>query len=315
MRKDETKEFNFDENDADRYSEAIFQDEMKELRFEKLNQRVTIITILIPCLIGVILFIAYRDITGRVTESEFSGSKEVQALSAEMEKKFTGLTVQNSEFQATLTAKIAGIEKATTGLDQKLKTLNESLIQVKQNLNKTGTVLKSIDAAKADKKDQKAAIEKINNTLIPIRKDLEGLSPLRNDISSLSSEVTGLASQVNAMDKLVQDELASVTVSITKMNQDLDQLQLNLTTLGNEKLDRASLELEMLKARKNYERKLDQELIQIQRRIDTLLKRTKRLETNLKQLEATATTIPNAKVPGQTKSPKGADIKEQDLKE
>lgn len=322
MREDETKEFDFDENDADRYSDAIFQDEMKELRFEKLNQRVTIITILIPCLIGVILFIAYRDITGRVTESEFSGSKEVQTLSAEMEKKITGFTEQNSEFQATLTAKIAGIEKAATGLDQNLKTLNESLIQVKQDLNKTGAVLKSIAASKADKKDQKAAIEKINNTLIPIRKDLEGLSPLSNDISALSSEIKTLSSQVKEKDKLMQDELASVRVSITKvrvsitkMNQDLAQFQSNLKTLGNEKMDRASLELEMLKARKSYERTLDQELIQVQRRIDTLLKRTKRLETNLKQLEATATTIPTAKVPGQSKSPKGVDIDEQDLKE
>jgi septal ring factor EnvC (AmiA/AmiB activator) len=99
------------------------------------------------------------------------------------------------------------------------------------------------------------------------------------------------------------------------MNQNLDQFQANLTTLGNEKMDRASLELEMLKARKSYERTLDQELIQVQRRIDTLLKQTKRLETNLKQLEATATTIPTAKVPGQPKSPKGVDIEEQDLKE
>ncbi len=315
MRKDETKEFNFDENDADRYSEAIFQDEMKELRFEKLNQRVTIITILIPCLIGVILFIAYRDITGRVTESEFSGSKEVQALSAEIEKKIAGLTEQNSEFRTTLTAKLAGIEKAATGLDQNLKTLNESLIQVKQDLNKTGAALKSMAASKADKKDQKAAIKKINNTLIPIRKDLEGLSTLGNDISALSSEVKALSSQVKEKDKLTQDKLASLTVSIKKVNQDLDQFQSNLTTLGNEKMDRASLELEMLKARKSYERSLEQELIQVQRRIDTLLKRTKRLETNLKQLEATATTIPTAKVPGQSKSPKGVDIDEQDLKE
>ncbi len=315
MRKDETKEFNFDENDADRYSEAIFQDEMKELRFEKLNQRVTIITILIPCLIGVILFIAYRDITGRVTESEFSGSKEVQALSAEIEKKIAGLTEQNSEFQTTLTAKLAGIEKAATGLDQNLKTLNESLIQVKQDLNKTGAALKSMAASKADKKDQKAAIKKINNTLIPIRKDLEGLSTLGNDISALSSEVKALSSQVKEKDKLTQDKLASLAVSIKKMNQDLDQFQSNLTTLGNEKMDRASLELEMLKARKSYERSLEQELIQVQRSIDTLLKRTKRLETNLKQLEATATTIPTAKVPGQAKSPKGVGIEEQDLKE
>ena len=315
MRKDETKEFSFDENDNEKYSDALFQDEMKDLRVEKLNQRVTIITILIPCLIGVILFIAYRDLTGRVSESEFSGSKEVQALSAELEKKLTRQTEQNSEFQATLTAKIAGIEKATTGLDQKLKALDDALKQVNQDLDKTGAALKSVDASKVDKKDQKAAIEKINNTLIPIRKDLEGVAPLSKDISSLSSNIEGLSSEVKAMDKRVQEELASVTASATQANRALDQLQSDLTALGNEKMDQASLELEMLKARKSYERTLDQELTKIQRRLDALLKRTKRLETNLKQLEATATKIPRAKAPGQTIPPKDAKIEEQDLKE
>lgn len=315
MRKDETKEFSFDENDDEKYSDALFQDEMKDLRVEKLNQRVTIITILIPCLIGVILFIAYRNLTGRVTESEFSGSKEVQALSANLDQKLTKLSEQNSEFQATLSTKIASIEKSISDLEQKLKSLDGALKQANQNLDKTSAALKSIDASKVDKKDQKAAIEKINNTLIPIRKDLEGLAPISKNISILSSDIKGLSSEFKAMDKSVQAELASVTASVTKTNQNLGQLQSNLEKMGDEKMDRASLELEMLKARKSYERTLDQELIKIQRRLDGLLKRTKRLETNLKQLEATATKTPTAKAPGQSKSPKDAEIKEQDLKE
>ena len=308
MRKDETKEFSFDENDVDKYSDALFQDEMKDMRVEKLNQRVTIITILIPCLIGVILFIAYRNLTGRVTESEFTGLKEIQTISAEMEEKLAKLIEQNSALQTTLTAKIAD-------LDQKLKSFNDSLNQVKQDLNQTRTALKSVEASKVDKKDQKAAIEKISNTLTPIRKDLEGLTPLRSNLNSLSNEFNVLSSEVKAMDKRIQDELTSVTVSVTKTNQNLDQLQSNLTTLGNEKMDQASLELELLKARKSYERTLDRELIKIQRRLDALQQRTKRLETNLKQLEETATKIPAAKAPGQAQAPKGAVIKEQDLKE
>ena len=315
MSKDETKEFNFDDNDVEKYSDALLQDEMKDLRVEKLNQRVTIITILIPCLIGIILFVAYRDLTGRVTETEFSGSKELQALSTELENKLTAITEQNSEFQATLTAKIAGIEKTVSGLDQKLKTVNNTLKQVKLDLDKTGATLKSVSASKVDKKDQKAAIEKMNNTLIPIRRDLEGLAPLSKSINTLSSDIKGLSSEIKAMDKFVQKELTSVTASMEKTNQDLGQLQSNLTTMGNEKIDQASLELEMLKARKSLERTLDQELIKIQRRIDALIKRTKRLETNLKQLEATATKLPTAKAPGQTKSPAGVKIEEQDLKE
>lgn len=315
MRKDETKEFSFDENDVGKYSDALFEDEIKDMRVEKLNQRVTIITILIPCLIGIILFIAYRDLTGRVTKSEFTGLKEVQTLSGELENKLSSLSEQNSEFQTTLTAKIAGIEKITTDLDQKSKTLNNTLNQVKQDLGKTRATLKSVEDSKVDKKDQEAAIEKINNTLIPIRKDLEGLAPLKKDLSSLSDEINQLSSEMKAIDKRAQEELTSVRDSVAKTNQDLNDLQSNLTVMGNEKIDQASLELELLKARKSYEWMLDRELVKIQRSLDALSKRTKQLETNLKQLEATATRIPAAKAPGQTKSPGAADIKEQDLKE
>ncbi len=315
MPKDDTKEFNFDNNDDEKYSDALFQEEMKDLRLEKLNQRVTIITILIPCLIGIILFIAYRELTGRVTETEFSGSKEVQALSDELEKKLSAISTQQSEFQATLTAKITGIEKTVSGLDQKLKSVDATLSQVKQDLDKTGAALKSVSASKVDKKDQKAAIEKINNTLVPIRRDLESLTPLSQNISNLSNNTKVLSSEVKAIDKRLQEELTSVTAAMSKTNQDLGQLESNLTDMGKEKIDQASLELEMLKAKKNLERTLDQELLKIQRRIDALLKRTKRLETNLKQLEATATTIPTAKPPGQTKPPADIKIEEQDLKE
>ena len=68
MSKDDGKDFKFDEPDDEAYADALYREEMKDLRVEKLNQRVAIITILIPCLIGVILFIAYRDLTGKVTE-------------------------------------------------------------------------------------------------------------------------------------------------------------------------------------------------------------------------------------------------------
>ena len=86
MVKDDSNEFNFDSVEDEEYAGELYREELKDLRVEKINQRVTIITILIPCLIGAVLYIAYRDLTGRVTKSEFSGSKEVQALSEGLEK-------------------------------------------------------------------------------------------------------------------------------------------------------------------------------------------------------------------------------------
>ena len=125
MNAKKSKEFNFNEIGDEEYPDSLYQEEMKDLRVEKINQRVTIITILLPCLIGVILFIAYRDLTGRVSQSEFSGSKEVQALSEELEEKFKNIATQFTTVQTSLNEKITPIEKTISGLNDKFKNLNQ----------------------------------------------------------------------------------------------------------------------------------------------------------------------------------------------
>ena len=302
MNAKESKEFNFNEIGDDEYPDSLYQEEIKDLQVEKLNQRVTIITILLPCLIGVILFIAYRDLLGRVNRSEFSGSKEVQALSVELEEKFKDIATQFTTLQTSLDEKIAPIEKTITDLNDKFEKLNTIDESLKQNLDKSGTTLKNISDSKVDKKEHAAAIEKINNSLSLIRKDLEALAPINEDIKSLSSEM-------QAIDKRLQKDLTSLSEKMTGSENDFAQIQNDLEKLADRKLDKASLELEILKARKNYERTLDETVIKLERKMDSLLKKMKQLERNIRQLEANAsrTTTP--------KTPKTGEIIEQEIKE
>ncbi len=302
------KEFNFDKIADEEYPDSLYQEEMKDLRVEKLNQRVTIITILLPCLIGVILFIAYRDLTGRVSQSEFSGSKEVQALSVELEEKFKNIAAQFTEVQNSLDEKITSLEKKIIALNENLNKLNEIDTNIKQNLNKSDTTLQTISAAKVDKKEHAAAIEKINNSLVLIRKDLEALAPVNKDIASLSSEM-------KTLDKRLGEEMTALSETIAKTDNDLIQIQAGLATLAGQKLDKDSLDLEVLKTRMSFERTLDQAVINLERKIDSVLKRTKQLEKNLKQLEAATTQTPIARPPRTSETPKTGEILEQEIKE
>ena len=302
MNAKKSKEFNFNEIGDEEYPDSLYQEEMEDLRVEKLNQRVTIITILLPCLIGVILFIAYRDLTGRVSQSEFSGSKEVQALSEELEEKFKNIATQFTTVQASLDEKITPIEKTITALNDKFKKLDSIDESLKQNLDKSGTTLKTISESKVDKKEHAAAIEKINNSLSLLRKDLEALAPINQDIKSLSTEI-------QAIDNRLKKDLTSLSETMTRSDNDLIQIQNNLENLSERKLDKASLELEVLKARKNYERTLDETVIKLERRMDSLLKRIKQVERNLRQLEAAATQT------AKSKTPKTGEIIEQEIKE
>jgi chromosome segregation ATPase len=302
MNAKKSKEFNFNDIGDDEYPDALYQEEIKDLRVEKINQRLTIITILLPCLIGVILFIAYRDLSGRVNRSEFSGSKEVQALSEELEEKFKDIATQFTAVQTSLDEKITPIEKTAADLNEKFKKLNNIDESLKQNLDKSGTTLKTISASKVDKKEPAAAIEKINNSLSLIRKDLEALAPINQDIKSLSTEI-------QAIDNRFKKDLTSLSETMTQSDNDLIQIRNELANLSDRKLDKASLELEFLKARKIYERTLDETVIKLERRMDSLLKKVKQLERNLRQLEAAATLTITPK------TPKTGKIIEQEIKE
>jgi chromosome segregation ATPase len=304
----DSKDFKIDEIEDEDYADSLYREEIKDLRVEKLSHRVTIITILIPLLIGVILYIAYREVTDRVSRTEFTGSKEVQALSEQFEEKFKNLSTQYTELQAALSEKIASVEKTTLGLNENLKALNNSVKNSTQNLNKTETTLKSIIASKVDKKEQAAAIAKINKTLVPLRKDLEALAPVQTDLSKLSS-------QIRALDNNLKAEITSLSATIAKTTNDLTQIQTNLSTLADQKIDKESVDLEMLKAKKNYERVLDQAILKIEIKLDSLLKQTKQLEIKLRKLEAATTKVPVAKPPAPSKTTTTGGVEEQDIKE
>ena len=77
-------------------SESIYAEERNGLRLEKLAQRVTIISILLPVLIGIILVISYLDIKSRVSTLQDTGESAVQSLSKNLESRFSSLSVKAS---------------------------------------------------------------------------------------------------------------------------------------------------------------------------------------------------------------------------
>jgi len=304
---DDSKEFKFDD-DNEEFSDSLYQEEIKDLRVEKLTQRVTIITILIPCLIGVILYVAYRDLTGRVTKSEYSGSKVVENLSKELEEKFKTLSARYSDHQASMTAKISAIEKATTGLV-------ENLDRLKDNLNNTEETLKSIAASKVDKNDQADALKKINDSFIPIRKELEALAPVRKELDAVSSGIQALDQNLSQKWSSLSATLTSLSANVVKTTDDLSRVQSSLATMSDQQIDKNAVELEILKARKIYERTLDQEIIKIDKRLETVSLKIRQLEKGLRQLAATSSAVSGGKPPKASTQSNSGEIIEQEIKE
>lgn len=256
--------FKFEGDDEPESEETIYQEEAKDRRIEKLSHRVTIISILIPVLIGVIFYMAYRDITTRVSRSQDTGAMEIQNLSTQLDENFAKLSEKTGELEAALTRKLADLEK----VDQ----------AVKSNLKEAEEALKQINATKVDKKDQQDAITKIDSALDPIRQELKTINSLTADLQTQNNELKQQLATLSGNLAALSGNLATLSADTDKTLKELAAVQTDLSSLSSRKLDKDTLQLELLKARKNLQRDLDLTKAAIDKRLDTVLRRIKDLE-------------------------------------
>ena len=280
--------FKFNGEDEPESEQTLYQDEAKDRRVEKLSHRVTIISILIPVLIGVVFYIAYRDITSRVSQSQDTEAMEIQNLSTQLQDKFDELSIKYGELEASLVQKLAALEKVDKAM--------------KANLKKAENTVSKINATKADKKDQQDAIAKIDTALSPIRKELKDLSTMRNDLKAVTAELQSL-------DTDVQQKLTTISANVDKSLQNLTKIQSDMSALSNQKLDNDTLQLELLKAKKSYQKELDLTKTALDKRLSSILRKIRDLE-KIAQAPLAA-----PKPSGGTSSPGSANIVEQEIKE
>ncbi len=280
--------FKFNGDDEPESQRTLYQDEAKERRVEKLSHRVTIISIFIPVLIGVVFYIAYRDITSRVSQSQDTGSMEIQNLSSQLQDKFDEISSKYGELEASMIQKLAALEKVDKAMNA--------------NLKKAEDTVSKINITKADKKEQQDAIAKIDTALSPIRKELKDLSAMRNNLKTLTVELQSL-------DTDVQQKLSSISAKADRTLQNLTKIQSDMSALSDQKLDKDALQLELLKAKKSYQKELDLTKAALDKRLTSILRKIKDLE-KIAQAPLAA-----PKSSGGTGSAGSANIVEQEIKE
>ena len=311
--------FNADDQEAGEF----YHEEMKDLQVEKLSRRITLISILLPCLIAVAIYFGYRDLTGRVHQGRDSGNLEVQKLSEQMEalsKKFneklitfsTTLSAQDQDFGNSISGKLNTTNNNIVVLNRSMQSLHESLKQ-------TNSAIKKIDEAKADKKSQEAAIAKLTADLDPLKNEFQSLTDIRGNIKSVSSEIKNLKSQFT-------EEMTTVAANIEKSKKEYDLRQASIAKQLSEKIDKAALGVELLMFKKNQSI-YSQEITRLAQRLDSIQKtiegmqidsklNRQPMESISKKLPPTQSTITEDTGSSENKNPSTIEdikVQEQDL--
>lgn len=217
--------------DEEEAEETPIPTQVDDLRIEKLNHRMTLITILIPVLIVVVLVIAYLDIKKRVIQSEDTGQLTAETLSKELESRFESLTMA----QKVVEEKLARLK------DQS----DKSVAKVQINLKKLDDRLKSSNKKMVSQQDMKATSEKLNQNVTNVAQSIEEVKTQLEQISQT------LQPQISELEKALSDNKSRMT-----------QLDEQISALNDNKIDKAkfdlALKLEMLKIKQSYKIQLEE---------------------------------------------------------
>jgi hypothetical protein len=107
----------------------------------------------------------------------------------------------------------------------------------------------------------------------------------------------------------VQQKLITISANVDKSLQNLTKIQSDMSALSNQKLDKDALQLELLKAKKSYQRELELTKAALDKRLSSILRKIRDLE----KIAQAPLAVP--KPSGRTSSRGAANIVEQEIKE
>ena len=274
MSEERSKEFQIriDEESPD----VVFNDEIKNLRLEKLSKRVTIIAILIPCFICILLLLVYFDLRNKVTANQSTGTMNIQSMSKDFDTRLNKLSSQLSKIEESLASNISSYEKKISSLKFRIYRM--------ENKNK------KLISSKAYKQDQEVVKKEINN----FSTKLESLDII------FSGKITGLTAEQNAIKK----DLVNLSTDISSLSS---QKQINRIFLDNQlKQQEKNQQQELSQIKKEIENKL----LLMQKQLKKL---DKRLKLSGKISQTTSKPVSPVKPPVNKTPEKTGKIIEKDL--
>jgi DNA repair exonuclease SbcCD ATPase subunit len=242
MSRDESDNFKFGSDQIN--PDDVLREVPEDNRIARLSRRVTLLAILLPILIGAALYFLYDDLKNRVAQNQTYGTQSVEGLAKTLETGLQEFSAKLTQIETTLSERLSGTEKNAANLKTQADKTESSL---KTALGS----LKTIDGAKADKKDQE----------------------------SLVSQVTALSTQMNARYNDISERLADLTAVTPKMANDIIKLRTEMTALADTKMDRKTLQQELEK----QQQKLSALSTDLDTKIAALQNTLRRLEKDLQQ--------------------------------
>lgn len=188
--------------------DATGQDLERSSDVHRLNHRITLFSILIPCVLCGVLLFAYFDIRQRLAQIQTSGSSEVLALSGDLADKIVSLSEQYNTIEKSLADRLAG------SMANK-KALEKAIAKHSGKVKSTFSVLrKDMDHLEKAAEEQRIQFDKVASSF----------DTLRDDLLKQKKEMAGANKAIDAMQDKGR-ELESVVKDVSEGKVEKKELQ------------------------------------------------------------------------------------------
>lgn len=248
-------------------------DEALQRRVHTLGQRLSFLTLLLPCLLALAIYLAYREIDVRMTRSQAGDVRAAERVAADLDQKAAAL----NDRMAALGARVQSLQ---SGIDE-----------LKSEMRKSASAIEALQAVKADKKELQeladasgrveAELAAVGKQLQGVSKELQALSPFREELGSaaaLRTELGRVSARLQTLENSLGKELTGLAGFMERSRADLAQVKAELAKVQTGRLEQEYVDLEILKAKKLQQTAMDQEMSRIEKMLSTLQRRVDQLE-------------------------------------
>jgi len=190
-------------------------EDTEDKHLKRLGKRMTVITILITCIFGLIVFWGYQDLRKGFSSLRDTDFVESQKLSQELDSKFSSISIQVAKLEESLGTIQNNFKALEASFNKKVMPLNEIYLVfekttsvLKDNLKDTGKAIDQLKASKSDKSDVTGAINNIEKRVAPLNQHLKNME-----------------AEIKALDENLTQELAELSSTIYKVKNGLKQFE------------------------------------------------------------------------------------------
>lgn len=239
---------------------AEYLEEREHIRVEKLGLKINLIAILLPCVLVIILTVAYLDLKSKITSIRDTGTSKVENLSMDLDSQVRGLLGKYKNAEKNFTREVASSKKTVS--------------QIKKIIDRNRKNINKVYSSKADK--------------AALTKEIEGgktrLSRIRKEIAQSRSLLEALQDK----SEMVNKDLRKSRSEISDLKSELSKAQKNLVKLNRnkaEKTEELKILAELKKVKRDNKRKITGLNNSLNLKYSLIDKKIKNFDKKIKNLE------------------------------